>query len=74
MKGKPELPRHKPAAPETRTPYELGRHGAVRRQAAYERYNAFPPDDCPFKKGTPEETEYDRGWKDQMAEYSRRGE
>ena len=62
----PERPRLK-AASEKRTPYELGQLGAASRQAAYETYNAFPPDNCPFKTGTPEELEYDRGWKDWMA-------
>lgn len=48
-------------------PYQLGQQAAAMRRGAYEMYNAFPPDDCPFEKGTPEEKEYDRGWKDFMA-------
>jgi hypothetical protein len=59
--------------PEKATPYQLGERAAADRQPAYETHNAFPPDDCPFDKGTPEEAEYDRGWKAAMAEFRRRG-
>jgi hypothetical protein len=55
-------------------PYEEGKSGAIRRKAALRTYNAAPPDDCRYEKGTPEEAEYDRGWKDQMAEFARRGD
>jgi hypothetical protein len=49
------------------SPYELGVEDAVYHRAAVEHYNARPPNRCPYAEGTPEEAEYDRGWKDQMA-------
>jgi hypothetical protein len=63
------------APPEPKkTPYRLGRDGACSRRAAMDTYNAAPPDPCPFQKGTPEEAEYDRGWKAQMEAFDRRGD
>jgi hypothetical protein len=47
-------------------PFDLGKEHAAVHRAAVERYNAKPPDSCPFAKGTSEEAEYDRGWKDYM--------
>jgi len=46
------------------TPHELGIEAFWRCIHAAERYNvrASMLDNCPFKKGTPEEAEYDRGW------------
>ena len=49
-----------------KTPYQRGQEAACMHLAAIERYNAAPPDSCPYKKGTPEEDEYDRGWKTAM--------
>jgi hypothetical protein len=48
--------------------YKDGYAAAMTRQALIERYNASPPDNCPYQKGTPEEADYDRGWKAAMAE------
>ena len=53
------------------SPYALGVEDATTHKSADETYNARPPDPCPFAKGTPEEAEYDRGWKDAMARYRR---
>jgi hypothetical protein len=50
------------------TPYRQGRGAAATRLACLERYSAAPPDDCPFAKGTKEERDYDRGWKEYMKE------
>ena len=69
---KTKTPKQKATA--LRQAYQLGRDAACDRQAAYETYNAFPPDRCPFKKGTPEEAEYDRGWKAQMTIFDKRGD
>jgi ferredoxin-NADP reductase len=46
------------------TPYELGSEAFLCSIRAAERHNvpAGMLDNCPFKKGTPEEAEYDRGW------------
>jgi hypothetical protein len=49
-----------------KTPYALGREDAISHTAAIDTYGAAPDDQCPFKRGTPEEAEYDHGWKDQM--------
>lgn len=48
------------------SPYDLGVEDAVTQKSAVEIYNARPPKQCPFLSGTPEEAEYDRGWKDAM--------
>lgn len=48
------------------SPYDLGVEDANLHKSAVERYNAHPPNLCPFVKGTPEEAEYDRGWKDAL--------
>jgi hypothetical protein len=48
------------------SPYDLGVGDANSHKSAVERYNGGPPDRCPFDKGTPEEAEYDHGWKDAM--------
>jgi hypothetical protein len=48
-------------------PYQLGRQDAASHRAAVETYNARPPPEpIPWAKGTPEEIEYDRGWRDSM--------
>ncbi len=49
------------------SPYDLGEEDARTQKSAVEMYNARPPIQCPFLSGTPEETEYDCGWKDAMA-------
>jgi len=50
------------------TPAELGERDAYLHADAVETYNARPPDRCPFAKGTPEQREYDRGWRKAMAD------
>jgi hypothetical protein len=67
--GRPKKPAPYRAERATMAPYDLGRQGAANQAAAVERYNARPPDPCPFHKGTPEEAEYDRGWKDWFRDY-----
>ena len=47
----------------SKTPYQRGREAAYMRLDAVERYNVRLSDNCPYEKGTPEEAEYDRGWK-----------
>jgi hypothetical protein len=52
------------------TPYEQAAEDAASHHAAIEMYNHAPPDRCPFKRGTPEEAEYDRGWKATMERFA----
>lgn len=48
-------------------PYQLGQQDAASHRAAIETYNARPPTpSIPWEKGTPKESEYDRGWRDFM--------
>jgi hypothetical protein len=44
------------------SPFDLGvaDHRSLRKATV--THNARPPFVCPFKEGTPEKVEYDRGW------------
>jgi hypothetical protein len=50
----------------SKTPYQRGMEAAHTRLDVVARYNVRLDDNCPYKKGTPEEAEYDRGWKAAM--------
>ena len=52
------------------SPYDLGVEDADLQKYAVVRYNSRPPARCPFAKGSHEEVEYDRGWRDAMDKQS----
>jgi hypothetical protein len=62
------MPSKKPKSEKpAQSPYALGEQAAAERRRQIEIYNAHSGDDgCPFKKGTSEEKEFDRGWKAYM--------
>lgn len=66
-KQRPEREAANAAERAAMAPYDLGREDAVRHAAAVARYNARPPDRCPYPRGSAEEDEYDRGWRDWFA-------
>jgi hypothetical protein len=48
------------------SPAELAYSHAGDHRAAVERYNARPPDPCPYRKGTAEYEAYDKAWWEAM--------
>lgn len=52
---------------EAATPYYMGYKDGLSHSITMSRYNQRPPDKCPFAKGTLEEQQYDRGWRDGVA-------
>jgi hypothetical protein len=58
-------------SPRVRSIEARARTDAALWYGALERYNARPPDPCPYRAGTPEYEIYDRAWHAYLRHYGK---